>query len=99
MTGERGRVAAGRRRGYALAAAGALAVTLVFATVGDGVEVAAATGPRRVVVDLGHTAVWALLTAAFGTAAVRSGWNRLSNGLALAAGATYGVFLLAVLIG
>ena len=98
MTGERRPAAAGRRRGYALAAAGALAVTIVFATVGDGVEVAA-TGPRRVVVDLGHTAVWALLTAAFGTAAVRSGWSRFSNGLALAAGATYGVFLLSVLIG
>ncbi len=41
MTGERRPVAAGRRRGYALAAAGALAVTIVFATVGDGVEVAA----------------------------------------------------------
>lgn len=99
MTGGRRPVAAGKRWGYALATAGALAVTIVFATVGDGVEVAGTTGLRRVVIDVGHTAVWALLTAAFGTAGVRSGWNRFSNGLALAAGATYGVFLLAVLIG
>lgn len=99
MTGERRPGDNLRRRGFALAAAGALAVSIVFATVGDGVEVDGAIGPRRMVVDAGHTAVWVLLTAAFGTAAVRGRWSRLSNGLALAAGATYAVFLLAVVTG
>ncbi len=87
------------RRRYALAAAGALAVTIVFATIGDGVEVPGATGLRRVVVDVGHTAVWGLLTAAFGLAAVRGRWTRLANGLAVAAGVGYAVFLVAVLLG
>ncbi len=87
------------RRRYALAAAGALAVTIVFATIGDGVEVPGATGPARVVVDVGHIAVWGLLTAAFVVAAARGRWTRPANALAVVAGIGYAVFLLAVLFG
>lgn len=81
---------------YVVAATIALAVTIVFATVGDGVEAPDATGLRHLVVESGHTGVWALLTVAFAVAAVRARWGRLSNGAAIAAGVLYVVFLLAV---
>jgi hypothetical protein len=83
---------------YGLASAAALVVTVVFATVGDGVETPEATGLRLAVVDGGHTLVWALLTAAFAIAAVRARWGRLSNGLAVAAGIAYAIFLIAVFV-
>lgn len=76
-----------RRPGWAVLGVGALGVATLFATVGDGVDVPGAAGLRRLLVDHAHTAVWALLAAAFGTAAVRDGWTRTANGLALAAGA------------
>jgi hypothetical protein len=83
---------------FGAAATIALVVTVVFATVGDGVEVAAATGLRAVVVEGGHTLVWALLAIAFAIATVRARWSRLSKGLAIAAGITYAVFLIAVFV-
>jgi hypothetical protein len=83
---------------FSLAAAIALVVTVVFATVGDGVDVPDAVGLRAVVVDGGHTAVWALLTVAFAIAAVRGRWGRVSNGVAVAAGILYAVFLIAVFV-
>jgi hypothetical protein len=95
---ERAGRTAPRRRWFALAAAGAAAVTIVFATVGDGVEVADATGLRAFVVDAGHIAVWALLTVAFAVAAVRGRWTRVANGIALAGGAVYVAFLAAVFL-
>jgi hypothetical protein len=83
---------------FTLAAAVALVVTVIFGTVGDGVDVPEATGLRAFVIDGGHTAVWALLTAAFAIAAVRRRWNPVSNGLAVAAGVIYAVFLIAVFV-
>lgn len=97
--GGEGSGAKGSRRPWFLAAtAAATAVTVVFATVGDGVDVPDATGPRALVVDVGHTAVWALLAAAFAIAAARGRWTPLSNRIALAAGAVYAVFLVAVFV-
>ncbi|WEK12414.1 MAG: hypothetical protein P0Y48_07970 [Candidatus Microbacterium phytovorans] len=90
------RRAASRRGWFAAAAAAATAVTVVFATAGDGVEVPGATGVRAVIVDAGHTAVWALLAIAFTIAVARGRWTPLSNRLALAAGAVYAAFLVAV---
>lgn len=87
-----------RRVWFGLAAAAALVVTVVFGTVGDGVDVPDATGLRAFVIEGGHTAVWALLTVAFAIAAVRRRWNPVSNGLALAAGVIYGFFLIAVFV-
>lgn len=87
-----------RRIAYSVAAAAALVVTVVFGTIGDGVEVPDADGLRALIVDGGHTGVWALLTVAFAIAAVRGRWTRTSNGLALAAGILYGAFLIAVFL-
>ena len=87
-----------RRRWYTLAAIAASIVAIVFATVGDGVEVADADGPRRVIVDLGHQLVWALLAGAFAVAAVRNRWGRVSQTLAVAAGILYLLFLFAVFL-
>ena len=75
-----------------------LVVTVVFATVGDGVAVAEATGLRAVVVEAGHTLVWALLAAAFAIAAARARWSRLSNAIAITAGVVYLLFLIAVFL-
>ncbi|WP_374978012.1 hypothetical protein ACEYYH_09990 [Microbacterium trichothecenolyticum] len=83
---------------YGAATAVTLLVAVVFATVGDGVEVAEATGLRAVVIEGGHTLVWVLLTIAFAIAAVRARWSRLSNGVAIAAGVSYAVFLIAVFL-
>ena len=86
------------RRAFTLAAFAAGAVTVVFATVGDGVDAQDATGARAAVVDHGHTATWALLASAFVVAAVRGRWARVSQGLATAGGVCYAVFLAAVLL-
>ncbi|MFE5409737.1 hypothetical protein [Microbacterium sp. NPDC056569] len=83
---------------FGAAAAVALVVAVIFATVGDGVEVPGVTGLRAWVIDGGHTLVWVLLTVAFAIAAVRAAWSRLSNGIAIAAGITYAVFLIAVFV-
>ena len=83
---------------FGAAAAVALVVTVVFATVGDGVEVPEATGLRAVIIDRGHTVVWILLTLAFAVATVRGRWSRTAGGLAVAAGLMYAVFLLAVFL-
>ena len=87
-----------RRFGWGAAAAAAAGVAVVFATVGDGVEVPGATGPRQLLVEHGHTAVWLLLAAAFGVATVHDGWTRPANALAVAAGAGYLTFLAAVFL-
>lgn len=86
------------RIAYALATLTALAVTLVFATAGDGVDVAEAEGVRRVVVEFGHTLVWVLLTIAFAVAATRSRWTGASKTFAAAAGILYALFLIAVFL-
>lgn len=85
---------------FGAAAAVALVVAVVFASVGDGVEVevAEATGLRAVVIEGGHTLVWVLLAIAFAIATVRAKWSRLSNVLAIAAGITYAAFLIAVFV-
>lgn len=80
---------------FGIGAGVALVVTLIFATVGDGVE-AEAPGLRGAVVDYGHTAVWALLAVALGIAATSGTWQRASNALAVAAGLLYAAFLAAL---
>ncbi|WP_312676592.1 hypothetical protein [Microbacterium sp.] len=87
-----------RRRWYALGAIAAAVVAIVFATIGDGVEVADATGLRRLVVDVGHQLVWALLAGAFAVAAARGRWGRIAQTLAVAAGILYLLFLFAVFL-
>ncbi|MDT0143596.1 hypothetical protein [Microbacterium sp. PRC9] len=88
-----------RARGlFGAATAVALVVAVVFATIGDGVEVAEATGLRAAVIDGGHTLVWVLLTVAFAIATVRARWSRLSNAIAIAAGITYALFLVGVFV-
>lgn len=83
---------------YSIAAVAALAVTIVFVTVGDGVQVPEAAGVRRGIVDHGHALTWALLTGALTVAAVSGRWSRISQVLAIAAGASYVLFLSAVLL-
>lgn len=85
------------RRGLRAAAAVVAAiVALVFATVGDGVDVQA-TGLAGTIATHGHTAVWVLLAAALGVAALLDRWQRLSASLALAALVLYLAFLVVVL--
>lgn len=86
------------RRWYGIAAAGTLAVTILFATIGDGVEVPEATGLRHIIVAFGHTLVWALLTLAFSIATIRGRWSKPSQILAITAAISYGLFLFAVFI-
>ena len=86
------------RRLYGIAAAGALAVTIIFATVGDGVDVPEATGLRSVVIGFGHTLVWALLTVALLIAAIRRQWSIPSQIVAVAAAMSYGLFLFDVFL-
>lgn len=83
---------------YGIAAAVALLVTVIFATLGDGVDVREASGLRGVIVDDGHTLVWVLLTVAFAIATVRARWTRLAGAVAVAAGIVYAVFLVAVFL-
>lgn len=83
---------------YAAAAIGAAIITIVFATVGDGVD-SDNGGLQGFVIDHGHTAVWALLAAALGIAAVRGSWQQISGALAAAALAIYVVFVGAVVLG
>ncbi|WP_062518934.1 hypothetical protein [Demequina silvatica] len=83
---------------FALGAAAAAAVALVFATVGDGVPASEATGGVALVTDHGHTAVWVVLAASLGIAAARGGWNRLSGALAWIALALYAAFLAATFV-
>ena len=91
--------ATGRSRWlFAAGALGAAVVTLVFATIGDGVDTEA-EGWRGALVDYGHTAVWALLAMALGIAALTGGWHRISGALASVALAVYVLFLMAVLLG
>jgi hypothetical protein len=86
----------GQRGLFTVGALGAAAVTVIFATIGDGVSITA-LGWAAPVIDHGHTAVWALLTAALGTAALTGRWTRSSAVLAAAALGMYALFLLAVL--
>lgn len=79
-----------------LGAAVALAVTLVFALVGDGVSTTRG-GPVGWIVNHAHTVVWALLTVALGLAAALGRWQAASGAIAVAALVSYGVFLVTVL--
>ncbi len=83
---------------YSLAAAASLVVAVIFGTIGDGVDVPEATGLRAIIVDVGHTAVWVLLTIAFAVAAVRGSWVRAAGAIAVAAGVLYALFLVAVFL-
>ena len=67
---------------------------LVFATIGDGVSTG---GEDGVLLQHGHTGVWALLSAALAAAAVTGRWQRTSAVLALAALLLYLTFLAALL--
>lgn len=87
-----------KRRLFALAAVGAAAVTTVFATIGDGVNVAEAEGLRHMVVEHGHTLVWALLTVALALAAWRGRFTRVANAVAVSAGVVYAAFLFSVFL-
>src|SRR5699024_8538921 len=62
-----------------------LTVTILFATIGDGVDVPEATGLRHLVITFGHTLVLGLLTVAFLNAAIRQRWNRTSQADAVVA--------------
>lgn len=98
-TAHRPSPARARKRGlFGLATAVAAVVAAIFATVGDGVKVPDADGARHFVIEHGHTLVWVLLTAAFATATVRGKWSRLPNAIAVAAGVTYALFLVAVFV-
>ena len=82
------------RARFALGAAAAAMITILFATVGDGVATSSQDG---VLLEHGHTGVWALLTAALATAAVAGRWQRTSTLLAGAALVLYLTFLVALL--
>ena len=86
-----------RRRGFALGGVAAGLVTAIFAVVGDGVT-ATGAGTLGVLLEHGHTAVWALLTAALAWAAIHGRWQRASSVLAVAALVLYLAFLAALLI-
>lgn len=86
------------RRRYVVAAAVALIITVIFSTVGDGVEVSAAVGLRAGVIDFGHSLVWGLLTCSFSIAALHGRWTRLAQVFAVLAGVAYTVFLFAVFL-
>lgn len=73
------------RRRYGIAAACTLTVTILFVTIGDGVDVPEATGLRHLVITFGHTLVLGLLTVAFLIAAIRQRWNRTSQAVAVVA--------------
>ncbi|MBN8424000.1 hypothetical protein JF531_05640 [Microbacterium esteraromaticum] len=81
-----------RRLWFALAAALAVAVAVVFATIGDGVE-AEVSGFAGWIIDHAHTAVWVLLAAALAIAAFRGAWTRAAGVVAVIAGLVYAVFL------
>lgn len=83
------------RVGFALAAAAALMIAIVFLTLGDGSD-ASADGWRGPVLDYGHALVWLLLAAGLGVAAVRQRWNRASSALCGAAGVGHLAFLAAL---
>lgn len=85
------------RRLFGAGAAGAGIVTVVFATVGDGVDLPA-QGIAGGIIEHGHTGVWALLTAALATAAARGRWQAASGALAGAALVLYVLFIGSVLV-
>jgi hypothetical protein len=86
-----------RTGAFAAAAALAAVVTLVFATVGDGVDVGA-EGVPGLVLDHAHTAVWALLTVALAVAALTGRWQRASSAVATVALVVYVLFLASLLL-
>lgn len=87
-----------KRALFGLGTAAATAVAVTFATIGDGVDVPDAHGPRHLIIEHGHTFVWVLLAAAFAIATLRGRWTRPANGVAIAAGIVYAVFLIAVFV-
>ncbi|MGC4174996.1 hypothetical protein [Demequina sp.] len=84
------------RRWAGLGAVVALAVTIVFATIGDGVE-SQGTGWRAWVIDYGHTITWAFLTVALALVALNWGPRRLRDALFWAALASYAAFMATLL--
>ncbi len=89
-------VSTSRRLWFTLGGVAAGLVTAFFAVVGDGVSSSGA-GALGVLLEHGHTAVWALLTTALAWAAVQGRWQRASSILAAAALALYLAFLAALL--
>lgn len=87
-----------RRLMFGGAAVIALIVTVIFLTIGDGVDVPDASGIRAFIVDCGHTAVWVLLSIAFAIAAAAAKWTRVSQAVAVTAGVIYVAFLLSVFV-
>ena len=81
---------------WALGAAVAAVLAVMFATLGDGVHVAV-HGWQRFIRETGHWLTWALLALGLGLAAVLSDWTPLSRGLCVSAGIVYLAFLLVVL--
>lgn len=90
-------MAPAQRRLYTFGAAIAAAVTVVFATIGDGVSTDS-PGIRGALINHGHTVVWGLLTCALTVAAIRDRWSRASSVLATAALTVYALFLGALLL-
>lgn len=83
---------------FALCAVVAAGVAVVFATIGDGVNIPEATGTRRILIDYAHTAVWVFLAAAFGVGALTGRWGQVAQWLAGGAAACYLTFLVAVFV-
>lgn len=81
----------------AAGAAGAAAIALLFATVGDGVD-ARADGLAGTILDHGHTATWVLLASALGLTAWGRGPRRLPRTLGWAGLGVYLTFLLTLLL-
>ena len=86
------------RMAAGLGAVAAAGVTVVFATIGDGVG-DEAPGPRGVVLEYGHTAVWCLLTVALALTAVGRGPQWLPRTIGYASLAVYVCFLAALVFG
>ena len=87
-----------RRLLYVAGAVGAGIVATIFLTIGDGVSIPEATGIRGAIVNHGHTLTWVLLVFACASAAIRSTWSQPAKTLAILAGISYVLFLMAVFI-
>ncbi|WP_344458304.1 hypothetical protein [Actinocorallia aurantiaca] len=86
------------RMAAGLGAVAAAVVTVVFATIGDGVG-DEAPGLRGAVLEYGHTAVWGLLTAALAVTAADRGPRWLPRTIGYASLAVYAGFLAALVFG
>jgi hypothetical protein len=84
-------------RWAAAGAAGAAIVTVIFATIGDGVE-SHGSGAVWWITEYGHTLTWLLLTATLALVAFGKGPKWLVNALGWGALASYATFLAAVFL-